>query len=1119
MKNTFYVFLVARRISAPFLLLVLVNISSGAFATTRYVKQNAVGTGSSWEDASGDVQAVIDASASGDEVWVAGGTYSVSSSYFSFKMKEGVKIYGGFAGTEAILTSRVLTGTINESILQSNIVNDFYGERGLTNATVLDGFTLASGIRNYESSPMMVNLIITGGWVGGVYNSYSSPILINCTITKNGQIYGGGITNISSSPILINCTITGNSGLSGGGMANISSFPILINCTITGNTGGSAGGIWNKSSSPIITNCTISGNAASDEGGVGGILNGNYNGSGNSYPQLRNSIVFGNGRNIKNETGSSMIIQYSLAEGETNLNPNDHNLLSILDPLFVDPANGDYRLQRCSPAVNTGSNSFYDREQIPDLSAITTDLAGDPRFYENGLADVGAYEYQGNSPAYIKGIWYVKAGAEGPGVSWECASGDLQSVIEKAASGDEVWVAGGRFDVGASISSFRMKEGVKIYGGFTGTETSLANRDLTVATNASILQSSIVNDFHGESGLTNAAVLDGFTLLMGIRNYDSSPKLVNLIISAGSAGGVYNDNSSPTLINCTITKNDHFYGGGVTNIHSLPILINCTITGNTGGYGGGIANLSSSPVLINCTITGNTGGSAGGVWNGSSSPIITNCTISGNTASDEGGVGGIFNGNYYGSGNSNPQFRNSIVFGNGSSIKNERGSSMIIRYSLAEGLTNLNPDDHNLPGDWDPLFVDPIGGDYRLEPCSPLIDMGNDYYTSNQVPDLSYISTDLDHHLRKLGIAVDLGAYEFTGTPTTVSLIVDDGEFTGAISGDFTLKVNGSPCLVIANLQPNGAAPIGGALSAKVWVEDSQPTNFLKRHYQITPETNAENATAKVTLYFTQQEFTDFNAVNLTKLPVDAEDTENYKANILIEKRSGVSNDGSGLPNSYTGTPVTINPFEANGKVEWNAGANRWEVSFDVTGFSGFFVKTTESSLPLHLISFTARKEEGSNLLQWSTASEVNTSNFEIQGSGDAKQFSKIATVEAAGSGDHQYSYDDRTTYSGTVYYRLKMSDRAANRLDGTFTYSEIVSLRNEDRPNAVYPNPAGAAVTFRVSNVLLKSTVNLYDLTGRKLQTIVITGTQQQINTKSLARGLYVLKFADGTAERFVKE
>ena len=84
------------------LLFLIINVSEPAFAQI-YVKADAVGLddGTSWTNAYTDLQGAIAAALNGDEIWVAAGTYKPTSGTdrsFSFWLKTGVGIYGGFAG-------------------------------------------------------------------------------------------------------------------------------------------------------------------------------------------------------------------------------------------------------------------------------------------------------------------------------------------------------------------------------------------------------------------------------------------------------------------------------------------------------------------------------------------------------------------------------------------------------------------------------------------------------------------------------------------------------------------------------------------------------------------------------------------------------------------------------------------------------------------------------------------------------------------------------------------------------------------------------------------------------------------------------------------------------------
>jgi len=284
---------------------------------------------------------------------------------------------------------------------------------------------------------------------------------------------------------------------------------------------------------------------------------------------------------------------------------------------------------------------------------------------------------------------FVKPGEEGDCFSWETAC-DLQDALALAEAGDQVWVAAGIYKPTTGTDrtvTFLLESGVAIYGGFAGTETSLAERDWD--TNLTTLSGDIGaeddiadNSFHvvTGSGLSDTAILDGFTITAANANVgfpaepvgggmyllSSSPTLKNIIISGNLAsygGGMQNQSGSPTLTNVTFSNNTAiFRGGGMYNLYSSnPTLTNVTFSSNSAGdSGGGMYNYeSSSPTLTNATFSGNTvNGNGGGMFNQfSSSPTLNNVVFSDNTATSWGG--GIHN-----SSNCNPNLTNVLFSGN-----------------------------------------------------------------------------------------------------------------------------------------------------------------------------------------------------------------------------------------------------------------------------------------------------------------------------------------------------------------------------------------------------------------------------------------------------------------------
>lgn len=195
----------------------------------------------------------------------------------------------------------------------------------------------------------------------------------------------------------------------------------------------------------------------------------------------------------------------------------------------------------------------------------------------------------------------------------------------------------------------------------------------------------------------------------------------------------------------------------------------------------------------------------------------------------------------------------------------------------------------------------------------------------------------------------------------------------------------------------------------------------------------------------------------------------------------------------------------------WNEVNSIWEVTFPVSGFSGFFAKSTQQPLPVTLISFTAKAKEKDNELNWKTSSEVNFSHFEIHRSVNAVAFAKIG--EQLPSESYNYRFLDSSAPTGSAYYRLKMIDR-----DGTFSFSKIIAVEHSAEKAIVgnfYPNPTTGKVTIEI-NAVEKGTWNItsYDLSGRVIssKTKILQAGLNKISVEKLNTGSNFIRFENGS-------
>ena len=598
--------------------------------------------------------------------------------------------------------------------------------------------------------------------------------------------------------------------------------------------------------------------------------------------------------------------------------------------------------------------------------------------------------------------------------------------------------------------------------------------------------------------------------------------------AASAGGGLYILFSAMNISNSYFNGNYSTDGGGLYNYSSHSKINSSTFYNNSASGGGGIKIESGDFSITNTNfIANNSLVYGGGLLVGQSNPIITNCTFNNNLATSNGD-------NIYYSTAGGGVLNNCIVWntngnGNGDLWSDNTSSSLrvtinncILQNATGNPLAipNVNMDAGNLNSN--PLFMntaDPDGADniwmngddgLRLRSCSPAINTGN----NTNIP--SGITADITGTARIQLTTVDMGAYEASNNTA-------DNNATLANIATSITKTQGTATLYLTNcmdyialVQQNGSNPIRNSVTAKVWIENTQNPSFVKRHYEITPADQPSNYGGTVTLFFTQKEFDDFNAVNSTKLPINPNDNTG-KANLLCEKIGGTSSDGTGLPGTYSGTVTSINPNDAN--IIWNATNSRWEITFDVAGFSGFFVKTQATPLPLTLINFTGTNIGQSNYLQWKTVNETNVDYFEIQKSEDSKAFTKIGEVKANNSKEIlEYQFTDyKIPLSGAEgqYYHLKMVD-----LDGKYGFSKIIALENKENSHSkIRPNPSHDYINLSVKTSLLNSEVKLLNTLGQELKIIKINDAETRINISELALGTYFLLLKNGETMKFLKE
>ncbi len=332
------------------------------------------------------------------------------------------------------------------------------------------------------------------------------------------------------------------------------------------------------------------------------------------------------------------------------------------------------------------------------------------------------------------------------GSSWAAAKATVQAGIDAAQSGDQVWVAVGRY-----VGCIGLKSGIALYGGFVGTETDLSQRKWTL--HRSILDG---NQFRTvvtiASGATAATRIDGFTICNGKYYWGGG-------VSCGAGSATIANN----IIACNSADNGSGSGMGggiyVSGVSAAPVIAGNIIMANTAGTnGGGIyCDAYSTLTLSNNVVIGNGAKQGGAIYCTSLHGFdVINNTIAYNIASSNGGAMNF-------SSSAVAAITNTIVAFNSSGINGNGSDTVTLQYNCIYGNDEYDfsglADPIGANGNFssDPHLADPIYGNVHVQPGSPCIDAGDDSVVLHD-------GVDIDGQPRVYGARVDIGADESDGT-------------------------------------------------------------------------------------------------------------------------------------------------------------------------------------------------------------------------------------------------------------------------------------------------------------------------------------------------------------------
>lgn len=505
-------------------------------------------------------------------------------------------------------------------------------------AVYIHGDNTGGGIFRIERCFLLNNYATQGGAIYvdvEVKNVNNSTSLVNqCVVYNNAageraavENAGGGLY-LAGEATVVNSSIFNNEN---GGL-RLADGAKVVNSTVSRNSSGGIDMIDDKAEEYNVANTIIWGNST---------LSTQYR------PKFKNSAFH------EVEAGDSDGNIYVTAEnrGDTNAPmfdapslktsyDRDFNWRQTAYPLW------SWNVLEGSVMLSKGDQQSYDQSAYG-----SEDMAGNPRF-NGSTIDIGAYEFQQMLSTRIRYVKSVATGT-GDGSSWENASGNLQNMIDELAKNNpqnlpgEVWVAAGtyvpqvQFISGTTYSaSFLMRDGISVYGGFAGDESSKQEREVGKMpwnfVNKTILEGSyyehsktswnesnhkwtltsdsrhvvFFSPLHseGKSGFDKSTILNGVTIRGGYAQ--GGEGVADFMTDRGA--GVYMGINA-TLEKCIVTENSSTGNGGAVYMYGGRVMNSLIYNNNADGDGGAVY-VDNAGIVLASMLTNNSANNGSGAY-------------------------------------------------------------------------------------------------------------------------------------------------------------------------------------------------------------------------------------------------------------------------------------------------------------------------------------------------------------------------------------------------------------------------------------------------------------------------------------------------------------------------